>query len=474
MPFITADIIQAGTISNLNLTTENFYLATNTRAITTGGVSAITGTDANEIVVIHGELAAKDANTIRLTGDSSRVTVGESGLVSNLESGGLAAVYLQGDGARLDNAGEISGGMGVYMYGGGKTLHNTGLIQGYDIGEGVFPGTGVYFFNPTSDSTPIHKIDNFGTISGKDYSIFAGESDSFTAYASETTLNNFGVLNGSVDLGAAIDVFNNRGTVNGDVEMGGGTDTFDGRGGMVNGTVSGGDGDDTYFVSDHKTELFEDFGVEAGVDEVRSEVNWKLGADFENLHLLADARRGTGNAKNNVIEGNDADNRLRGRAGNDIIEGRQGNDKIMGNWGDDHLSGGEGDDLLRGQIGNDILIGDYGNDRIVGGKGSDTLTGGEGEDVFVFNRVIHSKRGGMYDTVTDFEAGIDRIDLSNLNLDLKFIGTSGLSGTGDAEARLRITGAKTTVQVDVDGDGSYDMRIDLNGSFGLTEADFIL
>lgn len=46
-------------------------------------------------------------------------------------------------------------------------------------------------------------------------------------------------------------------------------------------------------------------------------------------------------------------------------------------------------------------------------------------------------------------------------------------GTG-AEVRAGINGGNTIVRVDVDGDGSADMKIVVSGVAGLTEGDFIL
>jgi Ca2+-binding RTX toxin-like protein len=41
------------------------------------------------------------------------------------------------------------------------------------------------------------------------------------------------------------------------------------------------------------------------------------------------------------------------------------------------------------------------------GAGADTLTGGAGEDVFIFDR------DGSVDRITDFQDGVDRLDVSS-------------------------------------------------------------
>lgn len=72
------------------------------------------------------------------------------------------------------------------------------------------------------------------------------------------------------------------------------------------------------------------------------------------------------------------------------------------------LTGGEGRDQLIGGAGNDRISGGAGADILVDGAGVDTLTGGSGADLFIF------LPDGQADIITDFERGIDRLDLSAL------------------------------------------------------------
>ena len=67
---------------------------------------------------------------------------------------------------------------------------------------------------------------------------------------------------------------------------------------------------------------------------------------------------------------------------------------------------GNGGDAFNGTTGNDIIVGSENDDILTGLGGDDTLTGGLGSDTFFFN-----PEGGD-DTITDFEAGIDLIDLN--------------------------------------------------------------
>ena len=72
----------------------------------------------------------------------------------------------------------------------------------------------------------------------------------------------------------------------------------------------------------------------------------------------------------------------------------------------DMLTGGVAGDQLYGGAGADLLNGVAGRDILSDGDGSDTLTGGADADIFVMSA------DGATDTITDFQLGVDRIDLS--------------------------------------------------------------
>ena len=115
-----------------------------------------------------------------------------------------------------------------------------------------------------------------------------------------------------------------------------------------------------------------------------------------------------GGAGNDSILGGGGNDILRGGSGHDTIEGGEGNDRVRGDSGDDSIDGGEGNDLLLGDAGADTIAGGEGNDTIAGGSGDDLLTGGAGDDTFLFTE------GAGNDTITDFDADADLIDLSLL------------------------------------------------------------
>ncbi len=110
-----------------------------------------------------------------------------------------------------------------------------------------------------------------------------------------------------------------------------------------------------------------------------------------------------------VLHGGDGNDTLLGGAGNDLLLGQDGNDVLDGGEGDDTIQGGAGADFLFGGIGSDRLFGGEGNDTLHGGAGDDFLRGGHGNDVFVFDPAAG------HDTILDFEAGFDTIDLRQAN-----------------------------------------------------------
>lgn len=87
-----------------------------------------------------------------------------------------------------------------------------------------------------------------------------------------------------------------------------------------------------------------------------------------------------------------------------IIENATGSDF------DDTLTGNAAANRLEGNDGQDVLMGGTNNDTLVGGAGDDTLTGGGDYDVFLYDATWGD------DVITDFENGVDRIDLTGSGL----------------------------------------------------------
>ncbi len=164
----------------------------------------------------------------------------------------------------------------------------------------------------------------------------------------------------------------------------------------------GGPGSDLYIVDVLGNVIIEAPGE--GVDEVRSQVDFVLPTNVENLVLLGSATTGTGNALANVITGNALANILDGGGGADTMSGGAGDDIYTVDSIADIISEqfGEGNDTVRALVdftlspnienlilagralsgtGNalaNIITGNARNNDLHGGDGNDVLTGGAG------------------------------------------------------------------------------------------------
>lgn len=142
------------------------------------------------------------------------------------------------------------------------------------------------------------------------------------------------------------------------------------------------------------------------------------GNDVVNGSVYSDVLAGF--AGNDTVSGNNGNDQLNGWSGNDFLDGgagfdtlvgADGNDELLGGLNGDVISGGVGDDLLRGGNGLDSLDGGVGNDVLLGALGTDTLTGGSGNDVFRFTSALDGRIN--IDTITDYQVGVDQIQLSS-------------------------------------------------------------
>ncbi|MFN9398502.1 MAG: beta strand repeat-containing protein, partial [Dolichospermum sp.] len=214
-------------------------------------------------------------------------------------------------------------------------------------------------------------------------------------------------------------------------------------------------------------------------DTLSAAATTTLPTNVENLTLTGTAAiNGTGNANNNVFQGNSANNTLTGLNGNDtyrflantalgtdtitetatggtdtinltgttaavnvnlgvatsqtvnsnlklilsannVIEnatGGTGNDRLTGNTLNNTLNGGSGNDQLQGLGGNDTLWGGAGNDILNGGTGNDSLWGGLGDDILT-GGVGNDQYLFQGDSVFSTSLGVDYISEFELGLD---------------------------------------------------------
>ena len=186
------------------------------------------------------------------------------------------------------------------------------------------------------------------------------------------------------------------------LEGGNGDDIL--SGGAGGDIVDGGSGDDlaSYFSSDA--------GVVIDLEEGTVQGGHAEGDTLISIEHV----QGSGYA--DALGGDENDNFLVGGRGDDVLWGGAGNDILLGGYGDnsdggiDLLAGGPGDDFLHGGGGTDVLDGGEGDDFLYGGRGTDGLHGGEGADTFAFDNFSGDT------LITDFTDGVDKIDLSLLEL----------------------------------------------------------
>ena len=219
--------------------------------------------------------------------------------------------------------------------------------------------------------------------------------------------------------------------------------------------MEGNNGDDVYIVDDSGDTVVELSGE--GIDHVYSRLSsYTLGADVENLSansIPAASFTGTGNG---------LDNKIYGAGLADTLSGEGGNDELRGNGGDDSLSGGAGADL------------------IVGASGADTMTGGTEADNFRIG-YFESGTGSGADRITDFEQGVDLIDISGWDANtgvagdqaFSFVGSAAFSSTA-GELRAFVSGADTVIEGDINGDAVADFQIFLTGNITVVAGDFTL
>lgn len=127
------------------------------------------------------------------------------------------------------------------------------------------------------------------------------------------------------------------------------------------------------------------------------------------LTAVSNAPTLTGTANADRLQGGAGATVINGNAGNDWMDGGAGNDRLFGSTGNDRLYGNADSDKLYGGSGDDRLYGGSGSDTLEGEAGNDMLMGGTGSDWFVFRSTSNS------DTVTDFQDGVDRIQIYDVS-----------------------------------------------------------
>ncbi|WP_286829546.1 M10 family metallopeptidase C-terminal domain-containing protein, partial [Kordiimonas sp. UBA4487] len=225
-----------------------------------------------------------------------------------------------------------------------------------------------------------------------------------------------------------------------------GTDTITGLGGddtiyatTGNDIIDGGDGTDLLdLMTVLRDQLGRDYAVNAEIDGPVTAEGQLIISDMAHIEALK------GGACNDTLWGNQ---------NNDALDGSDGDDQLYGRAGNDTLVGGNGDDTLDGDIRH--VPSETGDDRLTGGAGADTFS--------------YQVAGWGNDTITDFEVGTDRIDMSGrgftfLDLTITQDGDDALieDGSGNSIRLLNVTADDLT---------PADLNIDAGGIIGTADSD---
>ena len=230
--------------------------------------------------------------------------------------------------------------------------------------------------------------------------------------------------------------------------------------------MEGREGNDRYVVDNFGTSRARDTVVEApdaGVDTVRSSVNYTLPANVENLVVIGSAAfgsgDGTGNELANAMTGDSRGNLLKGLAGKGTLKGGGGADTLQGGSGADKIYGGGGNDVLRG----------------------DDAGGSKSADRFYFDTALSATNNR--DKIEDFDPARDFIHLSkDVFAKAGAIGTLKADAfhTGaaadDAEDRIVYNEATGVLSYDADGTGPTAAVVfaTVTPGLNLSNADFIV
>jgi hypothetical protein len=129
-------------------------------------------------------------------------------------------------------------------------------------------------------------------------------------------------------------------------------------------------------------------------------------------------------------------------AGIENLVGSIKNDSLRGDNSANRLTGNDGDDQLFGRGGVDYLIGGNGNDLLNGGAGADTMVGGAGADTFVEGPLVGG--AATTDRITDFQNGVDRIDLKAFGF-ANFAAVLAISSNAGTNLRIDVPGSEVLI-----------------------------
>ncbi len=486
--FITTSNIVTGTAHDFLASGDELYVA---RDVFWGSENgSLFFETSNSLTDLRVHIAGETVQNLQsfISGDRAQIVIAATAsLTSFLDASSNVTIQTSGADSTIINHGVVSSlnSIGLFSAGGTSTITNTGSIEASSAVFIGFVGAGDAFFN--SGSVLSNNYDDDVRDNRHNNGVYAGSANNVIVNYAEGTITATSSEGAGIKFlfGAGGSSLTNAGTITSVQAWGvdlAEVNSFQGVITTVNtGTIQGGTG--SYLGSVNDDDLV-NFGLMIG------DVDMGDGADIYDARttgeVLGEINGGAGNdtitggVEADIIDGGTDNDRIKAMGGDDIIKGGdgvdnifagEGNDEIIAGKGDDMMRGGLGDDTLTGGAGKDVLRGGSGDDVLEGGKDEDVLTGGAGADIFLFKVATHST-STKTDDITDFVQGTDLIDISAFGA--TFISNSGFSGTGGAEVRFGTGGGLTRFEVDTDGDGNADMRVDMGSIGGLSEADFIL
>lgn len=472
------DTMEGGTGNDNYIVDATTDVVTEAATGTTGGTDLVSSSVTWTLGANFENLTLTGSLAINGTGNElNNILVGNA-FANNLNGGTGADTMTGGDGADIytvDNVGDVVIETNATLAGGIDTL-NAAITATLSANvENLRVTTGAAA-NGTGNS-----LDNI-MYAGAGNNTLDGSGGTDTAsylYAGAGVTVSLAIVGAQATVGSGSDTLVSLENLTGSAF----NDTLTGNSGAnaINGGtgidhMAGGDGSDTYTVDNVGDVVTEtNAAVAGGIDLVNTSVSFTLGANVENLSIVAGgAVNGTGNTLANVLYAGAGNNVLDGGGNTDSVSyvfasaavsaslaitvaqatGGSGTDTLVSI---ENLSGSAFNDTLTGNSGANTLVGDAGNDVLNGGLGNDILTGGLGSDNFLFASALNATTNK--DTVSDFLSSADRMTFDNavftaVGADGALAASAFVIGTAAADAADRIIYDQASGQLYYDADGT--------------------